>query len=382
VILREELRSAYKGKTVLVTGHTGFKGSWLSEWLLRLGARVVGIALPPPTDPALFNQLRLADRMEHHLQDIRDREALLRLVLEIRPDYVFHLAAQPLVRASYDEPVETYSTNVMGTVHLLEALQQLQMQYRSDGKQACAAVMITTDKCYANREWLYGYREEDRLGGYDPYSSSKACAELAIASFRQSFFNPQQSAALPRVGVASARAGNVIGGGDWALDRIVPDCIRSLQRTAPIAVRNPAATRPWQHVLEPLCGYLQLGMRLRGALVTQDRDALDRYCSAYNFGPVLTSNRPVEILVREVLKHWPGRWDNQAEAHAPHEAGRLNLAWDKAFHLMNWQPIWAFDETIARTVRWYRQQGELNVDAQTLTAADIEAYERQAAHIV
>jgi len=382
VILRDELRNAYKGQTVLVTGHTGFKGSWLSEWLLLLGARVVGIALPPSTDPALFNQLRLADRMEHHLQDIRDREAFSRLVLEIRPDYVFHLAAQPLVRASYDEPVETYSTNVMGTVHLLEALRLLQMRYRNDGKQVCAAVMITTDKCYANREWLYGYREEDPLGGYDPYSSSKACAELAIASFRQSFFNTQQSATLPKVGLASARAGNVIGGGDWALDRILPDCIRNLRCKAPIVVRNPTATRPWQHVLEPLCGYLQLGMRQRGALISQDRDALDRYCSAYNFGPALTSNRPVEILVREVLKHWPGRCDNQAEAHAHHEAGKLNLGWDKAFHLLNWQPIWAFDETIARTVRWYRQQGELNVDAQTLTASDIEAYERHAVHIV
>ncbi len=381
-ILRDRLQVAYKGKTVLITGHTGFKGSWLSEWLLMLGARVVGVALPPPTEPALFNQLRLADRLEHHVQDIRDREALSRLVLEIRPDYVFHLAAQPLVLASYDEPVETYSTNVMGTVHILEALQQLQARYRNDGKQVCAAVMITTDKCYANREWLYGYREEDALGGYDPYSSSKACAELAIASFRRSFFNPQQFASSPKVGIASARAGNVIGGGDWSLDRIVPDCIRNLQRQAPISVRNPVATRPWQHVLEPLCGYLLLGMYQREALVSQDRDALERYCSAYNFGPALTSNHSVEMLVREVLKHWPGSWDNQAEAHAPHEAGKLNLAWDKAFHLLRWQPVWAFDETVARTVCWYRQQSELNANAQALTAADIEAYERQAAHVV
>jgi CDP-glucose 4,6-dehydratase len=381
-ILRDRLQAAYAGKTVLVTGHTGFKGSWLSEWLLTLGARVVGVALPPSAEPALFNQLRLADRLEHHVLDIRDREALSRLVLEIRPDYVFHLAAQPLVLASYDEPVETYSTNVMGTVHILEALHKLQARYRNDGKQVCAAVMITTDKCYANREWLYGYREDDALGGYDPYSSSKACAELAIASFRRSFFNPQQSAALPEVGVASARAGNVIGGGDWALDRIVPDCIRSLQRKAPISVRNPAATRPWQHVLEPLCGYLLLGLHQREALVSKDRDALESYCSAYNFGPALASNRSVEMLVREVLKHWPGSWGNQTEAHAPHEAGKLNLAWDKAFHLLRWQPVWAFDETVARTVCWYRQQSELNANAQALTAADIEAYEQQAAHVV
>lgn len=375
------LRTAYENKTVLVTGHTGFKGAWLCEWLLMLGARVVGVALPPNTNPSLFKQLQLADRLEHHLQDIRKREAFTRLVLAARPDYVFHLAAQPLVRLSYAEPVETYATNVMGTVHLLEALQQLQSSYRRAHRIVCATVLITTDKCYANREWLYGYREDDSMGGYDPYSASKASAELAIASFRQSFFNPEQVDGSLRIGIASARAGNVIGGGDWALDRIVPDCIRHLQREEPIPVRNPAATRPWQHVLEPLGGYLLLAMRQRAALQAQDPTALAQFCSAFNFGPALTSNRSVEALVRKVIEHWPGRWQRQVEPDAPHEAGHLNLAWDKAFHLLGWEPVWGFDDTVARTVDWYRQQCESNIDPQTLIQADLTDYGRQASHI-
>lgn len=379
--LRDKLRAAYEGKTVLVTGHTGFKGAWLSEWLLMLGARVVGVALPPNTTPALFNQLRLADRLEHHLGDIRDREGFTRRVLETQPDYVFHLAAQPLVRTSYDEPVETYSTNVMGTVHLLEALRKLQVLYRDNSEKVCATVFVTTDKCYANREWLYGFREEDPMGGYDPYSSSKACAELAIASFRQSFFNPGQTDGSLRIGVASARAGNVIGGGDWALDRIVPDCIRSLQLGEPISVRNPTSIRPWQHVLEPIGGYLLLAMRQHGALNSQSPVALLDFCSSFNFGPALSSNQSVEDLVVEVLRHWPGKWKKQADVGAPHEAGRLNLACDKAFHLLNWQPVWAFDETIGRTICWYRQQSLSNIDPQALAISDIEAYERQGPHV-
>lgn len=379
--LREQLRAAYEGKIALVTGHTGFKGSWLSQWLIMLGARVVGVALPPNTSPALFDQLRLVDRLEHHLQDIRDREAFIRRLLETRPDYVFHLAAQPLVRTSYDEPVETYSTNVMGTVNLLEALRQLQMSYCDSGQKVCATVFVTTDKCYANREWLYGYREEDPVGGYDPYSSSKACAELAIASFRQSFFNPTRADGSLRVGVASARAGNVIGGGDWSQDRIVPDCIRSLHLGEPISVRNPTSIRPWQHVLEPIGGYLLLAMRQHGALHSRNSIALADYCSAFNFGPALSSNQSVEDLVVEVLRHWPGKWKTQAEVFAPHEAGRLNLAWDKAFHLLNWHPVWSFDETIHRTVHWYRQQSQSNTAPQTLTISDIEAYEQQVSYL-
>ena len=371
--LSEEFKNGYHGKTVLVTGHTGFKGAWLCEWLLMLGARVVGVALPPNTQPALFEQLGLAERVEHHIQDIRDRDALAEIVLQARPDYLFHLAAQPLVRQSYTEPVETYMTNVMGTVHLLEALRQLDARYRRE-QRSCAAVFITTDKCYVNQEWLHGYRENEPLGGYDPYSSSKACAELAIASWRQSFFNPESADGDIRIGIASARAGNVLGGGDWALDRIVPDCIRYLQRNEPIPVRNPSATRPWQHVLEPLSGYLRLAIRQRAAIEARNLEAQKALCSAFNFGPALSSNRSVKELVEETLRHWPGHWVNQAEAGAPHEAGKLNLVWDKAFHLLDWQPRWDFQETLARTVGWYRKQWKENCEPLSLTQADIMAY--------
>ena len=366
-------RPAYQGKTVLITGHTGFKGAWLCEWLLMLGARVVGIALPPNTQPALFDQLGLADRVEHHILDIRDRAALAQRVLATEPDYVFHLAAQPLVRLSYAEPVETYAANVMGTVHLLDALRHLDQHYH-DTKRTCATVLVTTDKCYENREWPYGYREEDPLGGYDPYSSSKAAAEIATAAYRRSYFNPALPGEPPRIGIASARAGNVIGGGDWAQDRIVPDCIRHLKRAEPIPVRNPHATRPWQHVLEPLGGYLQLAAHQRQALETQDPAALQRTCTSYNFGPALSANQPVSALVDELLRHWPGSWQDQSDPAAPHEAGRLNLAWDKAFHNLNWHPRWDFTTTIARTVTWYRQQATDQAPPLTLTQTDIRTY--------
>lgn len=370
-----DLRGSYRDRTVLVTGHTGFKGAWLCEWLLMLGARVVGVALPPETKPALFDQLDLANRTDSRLQDIRDGGALAEVVLEAQPDYVFHLAAQSLVRVSYTEPVATYATNVLGTVHVLEALRQLQRDYGRQAGRTASAVLITTDKCYANREWLYGYREEDPLGGYDPYSSSKACAELASASFRQSFFNAQDAPDLPKVGVATARAGNVIGGGDWARDRIVPDCVRHLREGRAIPVRNPHATRPWQHVLEPLSGYLLLASRLKAALDVGDREELVRYSSAFNFGPELASNQSVGALVRQVLQHWPGEWKTDAEDDAPHEASRLNLAWDKAFHLLEWRPQWPFEETVDHTVGWYRSAADDDGDAQALVRADIRAYE-------
>ncbi|NCC33188.1 MAG: CDP-glucose 4,6-dehydratase, partial [Chloroflexia bacterium] len=364
---------AYSGKTVLVTGHTGFKGAWLCEWLLMLGARVVGIALPPNTAPALFDQLGLAERLEHHILDIRDRDTLAQRVLATEPDYLFHLAAQPLVRLSYSEPVETYATNVMGTVHLLDALRQLAPRYQASNR-VCATVFITTDKCYENREWLSAYREDDALGGYDPYSSSKAAAELAIAAYRRSYFNPARAGEPPRIGIASARAGNVIGGGDWAQDRIVPDCIRHLQRGEPIPVRNPAATRPWQHVLEPLAGYLQLAARQHQALQARDRTVLEQTCTAYNFGPALTANQPVSALVEQILRNWPGRWVDQSDETALHEAGRLNLAWDKAYHQLGWQPRWDFTETLARTVSWYRHAAEPGSDVRPQTTADIGSY--------
>ncbi|MBK8637467.1 MAG: CDP-glucose 4,6-dehydratase [Chromatiaceae bacterium] len=373
-----DLKSKYNNRTVLITGHTGFKGAWLSEWLLMLGARVVGIALPPNTQPALFDQLGLADRLEHHILDIRDRDALAQRVLATEPDYVFHLAAQPLVRLSYAEPVETYATNVMGTVHLLDALRQLDARYCADSqasRRTCAAVFITTDKCYENREWLYAYREDDALGGYDPYSSSKGAAEFAIAAYRRSYFNPDHQCDPPRIGIASARAGNVIGGGDWAQDRIVPDCIRHLQRDEPIPVRNRTATRPWQHVLEPLAGYLQLAARQRQALESTDPAALQATCAPYNFGPALNANQTVSALVEQILQLWPGRWIDRSDPNAPHEASLLNLAWDKAFHQLGWQPQWGFGETIARTVNWYRRASVARADFLAITQSDIRAYE-------
>jgi len=350
----------FAGRRVLVTGHTGFKGSWLTQWLLELGAKVSGFSLPPPTSPALFEQLQLAGRIDHHLGDVRDANAVARLVEETRPDVVFHLAAQPLVRTSYEIPLETYQTNVMGTAHVLDALRL--------ANRPCVAVIITTDKCYENREWDHAYREEDPLGGYDPYSSSKACAELIVLAYRRSFF--QKSPIL----VASARAGNVIGGGDWALDRIVPDAIRSLQRDETIPVRNPVATRPWQHVLEPLSGYLWLAARLLEESGDPCSAAAHQLTTAFNFGPDLASNQPVRQLVEEILKHWPGSWRDHSTADALHEAGRLNLARERAFHSLDWQPVWDFSTTIERTVHWYRENTRDATQTPALTAQDIDRY--------
>jgi CDP-glucose 4,6-dehydratase len=372
--LHTQLKDAYQGRTVLLTGHTGFKGSWMSEWLLMLGARVVGIALPPDTKPALFDQLCLAERMEHHIIDIRDRPALKDKVLETQPEFIFHLAAQPLVRRSYSEPVETWETNVMGTLHLLDALRELDQQYKQS-KKTCASIFITTDKCYENREWLYGYREEDSLGGYDPYSSSKAAAELAIAAYRRSFFSVEAANQAPRIGIASARAGNVIGGGDWAKDRIIPDCIRNLAEGQPIPIRNPYATRPWQHVLEPLAGYLKLAARQASALEAGDIGELKKFCEAYNFGPAVPANQPVKKLVEEIFKTWPGEWRDKSDPVAPHEAGLLSLTWEKAYHQLGWEPRWGFEHTIERTVCWYKRQVTEKVNANSLVQVDIKAYE-------
>jgi CDP-glucose 4,6-dehydratase len=328
--------NAYQNKTVWLSGSTGFKGSWLAEWLLQLGATVHGFALPPNTTPSLFHQLSLENRIHQKIADIRDLETVRRSIQQTQPDFVFHLAAQPLVRTSYETPVETYATNVMGTVHVLEAMRQLQ--------KPCAAVLVTTDKCYENQEWIYGYREKDPLGGYDPYSSSKAAAEIAIAAYRRSFFKDHP------VRIASARAGNVIGGGDWATDRIVPDCIRALQRGESIPVRNPSATRPWQHVLEPLSGYLWLAASLAADL----RPLTSGLASAFNFGPTHESNRTVAELVQEILKHWPGCWEDKSDPNGVHEAGLLQLSIDKAHALLGWEPVWNFSTAIEQTVKWYR----------------------------
>jgi len=356
------MRSFYHHKRVFLTGHTGFKGSWLAEWLLGLGAEVHGYALDPQAHEVLFGQLGISARLATDTRaDLADRTALALALEWARPDVVLHLAAQPLVRLSYEFPVETFATNVMGTAHLLDAV-------RAAGRP-CAVVCVTTDKCYENREWLHGYREEDAMGGHDPYSASKGAAELVIASYRRSFF----PAGGP-VRLASARAGNVIGGGDWAIDRIVPDCIRALRKGEAIAVRNKVATRPWQHVLEPLSGYLHLAASLAQA----DASRLPALASAFNFGPALTSNRSVAELVRELLVHTGGEWIDACDPGALHEASKLNLATDKAYHLLDWQPVWGFGETIAHTADWYVREAQ-GGSAPSLTTDQITAYEQAAA---
>jgi CDP-glucose 4,6-dehydratase len=354
----------WHGRRVLLTGHTGFKGSWLLLWLLSLGAQVWGYALEPETESSLFASLGidqgqadcLGGGFHHRLGDLRELQALQAVVAEAQPEVVLHLAAQPLVRRSYRDPLETWATNVQGSLHVLEALRPLQ--------HPCAVVMVTTDKVYANREWDFGYREDDRLGGHDPYSASKAAAELAIASWRASFCG-SASHQNPHLSIATARAGNVIGGGDWAEDRIVPDAMRALAAGELIPVRRPEATRPWQHVLEPLGGYLLLAERL------YSDDA--SYASAFNFGPALEANRPVRELVEAALQHWSGHWQDLSDPHAPHEAGRLHLQIDKAHHQLSWQPRWDFVTTVARTVAWYRAVHE-GTNPLECCLADLEAY--------
>jgi len=357
-------REFWAHRRVLVTGHTGFKGSWLALWLLSLRAEVWGYSLPPEPGRCLFSELDLVKavahgdwgNLYHHLADLRDLEALKRVVVEAQPEVVLHLAAQPLVRRSYRDPLATWATNVQGSLNLLEALMPL--------KHRCAVVMVTTDKVYANQEWDYGYREGDQLGGHDPYSASKAAAELGISSWRASFCGPG-SHQTPYLQIATARAGNVIGGGDWAEDRIVPDAMRALAAGESIPVRHPSATRPWQHVLEPLGGYLLLAERLATAGHV--------YASAFNFGPSLDANRSVRQLVEAALQHWPGDWRDLSDPAAPHEAGRLHLQIDKAHHQLGWQPHWDFTTTVARTVAWYRDvhEGARPLDC---CLVDLEAY--------
>lgn len=366
-----DFEDTFKDLRVLVTGDTGFKGSWLCEWLLAEGADVYGLGLAPETEPALFKQLGLADRIHHRELDIRDAVAVRDHVGQVSPDLIFHLAAQPLVRLSYEEPVATYATNVMGTMHVLDAIR---FHTRETGR-SIAAVVVTTDKCYANLEWLHSYREGDPMGGHDPYSSSKGACELAIQSYRKSYFSDPLKCG---VALASARAGNVIGGGDWAADRILPDCVRALQAGQAIPVRNKHATRPWQHVLEPLSGYLLLAAELWRGLnaqpALQARFPLAELCSAFNFGPGLDSNRTVGDLVEEVLKHWPGEWRDQTDHVAPHEASLLNLATDKAHHMLGWFSRWDFKLTIGATMDWYREVGTNTDLALSLTQNQIHHY--------
>ncbi len=339
----------YQGRRVLVTGHTGFKGAWLSLWLRELGASVAALSLDPPTDPNLYETVRghvfAAGSADDARGDIRDLGTVERALERAAPDIVFHLAAQPLVRLSYEQPLETLASNVMGTAHVLEAI-------RRRGA-ACTVVVVTSDKCYENREWEFAYRENDPLGGHDIYSMSKAASELVAGAWRKSFF--QAGSGAGNIRLVTARAGNVIGGGDFARDRIVPDAVIALGAGKPVPVRNPGATRPWQHVLECLGGYLWLGARLA---VAGDADERRRLETAFNFGPGPAANRPVSALVTEFLRHWPGgKWEDLSgrQGKQPHEAARLNLAIDKADAVLNWSPVWPFEETVRRTAAWYYQ---------------------------
>lgn len=349
----------YRAKRVLITGHTGFKGAWLSEWLLTLGAEVAGIALPPATNPSLFEELGLAGRMRHEIIDVRDRSKVERIVTELAPDFVFHLAAQSLVRESYRTPVDTFAVNVMGTIHVLEGLRAL--------RTPCVAVMVTTDKCYANDDNDTPFTETDPLGGADPYSSSKAATELAIAAWRRSFFRDHP------VRIASGRAGNVIGGGDWAADRIVPDCITALRERRKIVVRNPDSTRPWQHVLEPLSGYLQLAAAIHAESAKGNAARAEALSGAFNFGPGSAATRTVRELVEQILREWPGEWEHKVAELAPHEAVLLALSTTKARRELHWAPTWSFEESVRRTVRWYRTAVESG-DVASLSRADIADY--------
>ena len=343
----------WKNRRVLVTGHTGFKGSWLVLMLKQLGAEVFGYSLEPSTTPSLFLQAELSGHCHHTIADVQDFSCMQKYVLTVQPDIVFHLAAQSLVRRSYSEPLETWRINVMGTANLLNSLRQLQHR--------CAIVIVTTDKVYENREWHFGYRESDQLGGYDPYSSSKAAVELAVASWRNSFFGSDSPCR-----VATARAGNVIGGGDWSQDRIVSDMVRHLSKGKAIPVRNPNAMRPWQHVFEPLTGYQLLAERLYKS------DALELQ-SAFNFGPESKTVRTVRELVVEGLKHWPGRWDNQAPANAPHEAELLKLTNDKARSILNWNPNCTFEQAVRQTISWYHRH-HMGESALNLMQEQIDDY--------
>ncbi|MBL4750495.1 MAG: CDP-glucose 4,6-dehydratase [Amylibacter sp.] len=342
----------WKNKRVLLTGHTGFKGCWMALWLHQMGATVFGYALEPDTDPALFNQLELDGKIHHHIGNISDADALAAYVAETKADFVFHLAAQSLVLRSYRDTLETWNTNVMGTANLLEALRK--------SAHACTVVVVTTDKVYQNLETKHAYRETDRLGGIDPYSASKAGTELVVGSYRSLF--AQET--LP-IKLASARAGNVIGGGDWCENRLLPDIARALMQGNSIETRNPNAVRPWQHVLEPLAGYMLLAEK-----ITVDNSL----ATAFNFGPDATDNRTVEDVIQTALKTWDGTYHANADPAAPHEAGLLMLAIDKARTTLGWHPKWDFSTAVINTMTWYKETAEGRAPLE-ITLEQIKKYE-------
>lgn len=347
----------WRGKKVFVTGHTGFKGSWLTLWLQALGAKVTGYALAPDTTPNLFELARVADGIDSVISDIRDRHAVLNAMKAASPEIVIHMAAQPLVRESYASPVETYETNVMGTVHVLEAVRHV--------PGVKSVVIVTTDKCYENHEWEWGYRENEAMGGYDPYSSSKGCAELVTAAYRRSFFNPS-TYATHGVAIASARAGNVIGGGDWATDRLIPDIMRAIMREERVRIRSPHAIRPWQHVLEPLSGYLLLAEKLYSEQ--------SRYAEAWNFGPNDADARPVQAIVERLTSQWGdgASWALDGDEH-PHEATFLKLDCSKARNRLGWQPRWNLERALDEIVAWYKAAARQE-DMRAVTLKQIDQF--------
>lgn len=342
-----------RGRRVFITGHTGFKGSWLAFILHEAGAKIRGFALPPATTINHFDLIGLSNKVEHIVGDIRDAQHLSRALMEFQPEIVFHLAAQALVRPSYEDPAATFSTNVMGSVHLLDAVRQC--------PSVRSLVYITSDKCYENVEWVWGYRETDQVGGRDPYSASKGAAELVFSSYQRSFFEHNF-----QLGAASTRAGNVIGGGDWALDRIIPDCIRAIKADQPVRLRNPQATRPWQHVLEPLSGYLLLAARLL--------DEPKRWSSAWNFGPSTHEVRTVHAVADAIVSHI-GRGSVEIEVASPqlHEARLLQLNCDKAHQLLQWAPRWHVEETLNQTALWYKAWLE-DQDMEAVTRSQVHAF--------
>lgn len=347
----------YKDRTVLVTGHTGFKGSWLVYWLNKMGAKVVGYALEAPTTP---NHIKLLDLdIVSVIGDIRDLDKLNQTFKTYKPDIVFHLAAQPLVRLSYENPIETYETNVIGTLKVFEACRKADVK---------AIVNITSDKAYENREWIWGYRENDPLGGYDPYSSSKGCADLLANSYRNSYFNPKKYKKTHTTLLASCRAGNVIGGGDWAKDRLMTDIMLSVSSAKKVSIRNPKATRPWQHVLEPLSGYLHIGQKLLEEKV--------EFSDAWNFGPSDEGSITVEEVVENIKKHWD-KIDYETNQHPDqlHEANLLKLDCSKAHILLKWKDVWDSETTFLKTVKWYKSYYEKN---EVLTKNDLESYIKDA----
>jgi len=349
--------SFWRGRKVFITGHTGFKGSWLCLWLQSLGAELTGFSLEPPTEPSLFKVARVEHGMTSLIGDIRDAKSLMQAVMVARPEIVIHMAAQPLVRYSYDHPVETYATNVMGTVHLLEAV-------RAVGTVR-SVVVVTSDKCYENKEWVWGYRENEPMGGYDPYSNSKGCSELVVSSYRSSYFNPS-TYQKHGVALASARAGNVIGGGDWAGDRLIPDILRAVEADQPVMIRNPHAIRPWQHVLEPLMGYLMLANKLyeKGA----------EFAQGWNFGPNEEDAKSVGWIVEKITKQWGNgaSWVLDGQTHL-HEATFLKLDCSKAKSHIGWQPRWNLEMAISKIIGWHRAHLAAE-DMYQITLNQIDSY--------